>query len=302
MRPRSGASGSPFGRRHALHDGLQHQVDVGALLGRHEDDLLARDGQHVLQLLHDHVGLRRGQVDLVDDGHDDEALGEGEVHVGERLGLDALGGVDDEDGALAGLEAAADLVAEVDVAGRVDEVEAVHLAVARGVLQAHRAGLDGDALLALQVHRVEHLARHLARLDGVRQLQDAVGQRRLPVVDVGDDAEVAQARLRDADHGAARVYPRRSGQPPAAADGHARSADPTSGTPGPGATGTPVGWRCGWVRTSMAREGRPAPGRPPAKRNRVDGWLCGDCQVPQHAQGEELLPLQRAAPLRRVRG
>ena len=50
---------------------------------------------------------------------------EGEVDVGERLGLDALGGVDDEDGALAGLEAAADLVAEVDVAGRVDEVEAV---------------------------------------------------------------------------------------------------------------------------------------------------------------------------------
>ncbi len=40
-----------LGRRHPLHDGLQHQVDVGALLGRHEDDLLARDGEHVLQLL-----------------------------------------------------------------------------------------------------------------------------------------------------------------------------------------------------------------------------------------------------------
>ena len=52
-----------------------------------------------------------------------------EVDVGERLGLDALGGVDDEDGALAGLQAAADLVGEVDVAGRVDEVEVVGLAV-----------------------------------------------------------------------------------------------------------------------------------------------------------------------------
>ena len=53
------------------------------------------------------------------------------MDVGQRLRLDALGGVDDEDGALAGLQAAADLVAEVDVAGRVDEVEPVAQAVAR---------------------------------------------------------------------------------------------------------------------------------------------------------------------------
>ena len=33
----------------------------------------------------------------------DEALREREVDVGQRLGLDALGGVDDEDRALAGL-------------------------------------------------------------------------------------------------------------------------------------------------------------------------------------------------------
>ena len=106
-------------------DRLQHLVDAGALLGRDEDDLLARDGEHVLELLDDHVGLGRRQVDLVDDRDDDQALREREVDVGERLGLDALGGVDDEDGALARLEAAADLVAEVDVAGRVDQVEAV---------------------------------------------------------------------------------------------------------------------------------------------------------------------------------
>ena len=52
-----------------------------------------------------------------------------EVDVGERLRLDALRGVDDEDRALAGLQAVADLVGEVDVAGRVDEVEPVRLAV-----------------------------------------------------------------------------------------------------------------------------------------------------------------------------
>ena len=94
-------------------------------------------------------------------------------------------------------EAAADLVAEVDVPGRVDEVEPVGQAVVRRVLEADGAGLDRDALLALEVHRIEDLARHLARVDRVGQLEQPVGQRRLAVVDVGDDAEVAQAVLGD---------------------------------------------------------------------------------------------------------
>src|SRR5207237_6535102 len=74
-----------------------------------------------------------------------------------------------------------------------DQVEGVGLAVARLVLEANRAGLDGDALLALEVHRVEHLAGHLARIDGVRRFQKAVREGRLAVVDVRDDAEVAHA-------------------------------------------------------------------------------------------------------------
>ena len=52
------------------------------------------------------------------------------MDVGQRLGLDALRRVDDEDRTFAGLQAVADLVGEVDVSGRVDEVEAVGQAVA----------------------------------------------------------------------------------------------------------------------------------------------------------------------------
>ena len=80
------------------------------------------------------------------------------------------------------------LVAEVDVAGRVDQVDDVVVPVEADVL-----GLDGDAPLALDVHRVEVLGAHVAGLDGAGQLEDAVGQRRLAVVDVRDDREVADA-------------------------------------------------------------------------------------------------------------
>ena len=49
--------------------------------------------------------------------------------------------------------------------------------------------LDGDAALALQVHIVEHLP--FSNLNGLGALQQTVGQRRLTVVYMCDDAEVA---------------------------------------------------------------------------------------------------------------
>jgi len=55
-------------RGHALDDGLEHFGNAGAFLRRHEEHLFARDGQHVLEIVHDGVGLGRRQVDLVDDG------------------------------------------------------------------------------------------------------------------------------------------------------------------------------------------------------------------------------------------
>ncbi len=77
------------------------------------------------------------------------------------------------------------------MSGRVDEVELVGLSVVGVVHDADGLRLDGDAALALDVHRVEHLLHHVALLHGVGELEDAVGKRRLPVIDVRDDREVA---------------------------------------------------------------------------------------------------------------
>ena len=59
------------------------------------------------------------------------------------------------------------------------------------VRQPDGLGLDRDPALALQVHLVQVLLAHVAVGDGVGELEQAVGERRLPVVDVRDDAEVA---------------------------------------------------------------------------------------------------------------
>ena len=109
-----------------------------------------------------------------------------QVVVRQGLGFQALGGIDQQHGALTGGQRTRDLVGEVHVAGRVDQVEFVAL-----VRQAHRLRLDRDAALALQVHLVQVLGAHVTALDRVRDLEQAVGQRRFAVVDVRHDAEVA---------------------------------------------------------------------------------------------------------------
>ena len=60
---------------------------------------------------------------------------------------------------------------------------------------AHGLRLDRDPALALELHRVEQLLLHVALGDRVGELEDAVGERRLAVVDVRDDREVADVGL-----------------------------------------------------------------------------------------------------------
>ncbi len=183
--------GIALGRRQPLDDRLQHRLHVETRLGGNRDRVRGIEPDHVLDLLLDAVGVGGRQIDLVEHGQDLEVVVERLVDVGERLRLHALARVDDEDRALAGGEAARYLVGEVDVARRVHQVELIGLAVLGLVIEAHGLRLDGDAALALDVHRIEHLLLHLARRGAAAQLDKPVRQRRFSVVDVGDDGEVA---------------------------------------------------------------------------------------------------------------
>ena len=157
------------------------------------DGVIRRDGEDVLQLVLAEGDVRARQVDLVDDRNDLHPEVDGKVGVGDRLGLDPLGGIDQQQGPLAGRQAARDLVGEVHVPGRVDEVESVVRAVGRLVLQGDRMALDGDASFPLQVHGIEQLLLHFPLADRLGSLQQTVAERRLPMVNMGDDAEIADS-------------------------------------------------------------------------------------------------------------
>ena len=190
MSARAGAVWVAARRVNPLDDRVEDVLD--ALAG------LRRDAQHAIGIVSDQVGdLRRGavrvglrEVDLVHDRDDLEVVLDRQVGVRERLGLDPLRRVDDEQRAFAGLQRARHLVREVHVPGRVDQVQLVALPE-----HAHCLRLDRDPALALELHRVEQLLLHVPVRDRVCDLEDAIGERRLAMVDVRDDREVADLCL-----------------------------------------------------------------------------------------------------------
>ena len=87
------------------------------------------------------------------------------------------------------------------MARRVHQVELVGEAILGFVGEANGLRLDGDAALFFQVHVVKHLGRHLAVGQAAAGLDQPVRQRRLAMVDMGDDREVADAFERSVGHG-----------------------------------------------------------------------------------------------------
>ena len=162
-------------------------MDALAGLARDTHGIIGRDRQVILDLGLNLVGMSRGQVDLVD-GRDDVQVGiHGQVGIGDRLGLHALGGVHHQNSALAGSQTAAHLVGKVHVARRIDQIELIRLAIVGVIGHANGIGLDRDAALALDIHGVEQLRLHVAFVDGMGEFEDTVTDRGLAMVDVRND-------------------------------------------------------------------------------------------------------------------
>ena len=90
------------GRGNVVHDHFQHGMNVDAVLGGNFGRVHGRNADDVLDLLLDLGGTRCRQIDLVDDGQDLQPVVDGQIRVRQRLGLNALRGVDDQHRALAG--------------------------------------------------------------------------------------------------------------------------------------------------------------------------------------------------------
>ena len=183
------------GGGNVVHDILQHVLDVDAHFGGDLGGVQGGKGKHVFNLVLDPLGIGGGQVDLIHHRADLQVVFHGQIGVGQGLGLDALGGVHHQNGALTGRQRTGDLIVEVHVTRGVDKVEFVLQAIQGVIVELDRAGLDGNAPLPLQIHVVQQLGLHLPLGDGVAQLDQPVGEGGFTVVDMGDDGKVADFAL-----------------------------------------------------------------------------------------------------------
>lgn len=102
----------------------------------------------------------------------------------------------------------ASLGTHVNVARRIDNIDDIRVIRLVGVVihQTRRLQLNCDAPLALQVHCVEVLGLHLAPSDSARLFEQPVGDRRLAVVNVGDNRAGTNSARRDTGVGYVAVH------------------------------------------------------------------------------------------------
>ena len=219
---RNGVHG--LGPGHALVVGLEVPCGHGdqvhdapeVVLGAHGQ--LSGNGRRAQAVAHGLDGMEEvgaHAVVLVDVGDARHVVAAGLAPDGFGLRLHAGDRVEHGDGAVEHAQGTFHLGGEVNVAGRVDDLEAVFLAVvgSAGVAPEARGGggRDGHAALLLLHHPVHRRGAvvHLADLVGLaRVVQNALGRRRLARIDVGHDADVARVFQIDFSHGGIRTPPR----------------------------------------------------------------------------------------------
>ena len=77
------------------------------------------------------------------------------------------------------------------MAGRIDQVQQILLAVFGFVGQRYGIAFDCDATFAFDIHRIEHLILKLTLCHTAASLNQSIRKRRLAVVNMSDNAEVS---------------------------------------------------------------------------------------------------------------
>mmetsp|Transcript_21740 Transcript_21740/g.49425 ORF Transcript_21740/g.49425 Transcript_21740/m.49425 type:complete len:639 (+) Transcript_21740:60-1976(+) len=159
------------------------------------EDGVRLQSELLLDLVHDVVGGERRPVHLVHEGEQGEAAHAGDLEQLARLGLQALGGVQQHHGVVGGGERAVRVLRKILMPGGVQNVEAQPV-----VVEGHHRARDADPALHLHFHKVgaggplvRLLTHRPGLLDRPPVQQQLLRHGRLAAVGVRDDGQVATA-------------------------------------------------------------------------------------------------------------
>ena len=179
-----------LGARQMLDDARQHVVNAETRLGGNGNRRKGIEPQIRINLLAHPFDVGGRKIDLVDHRQKFQIVFQGQIEIGDRLRLDALRSIDDHQRTLARHQGTPNLVRKIDVAGSVDQVQQIVLTVRGTVIERDRIALDGNAPFTFDIHRIEHLVVELTLRHATTGLDQSIGQSRLAVINVGDNAKV----------------------------------------------------------------------------------------------------------------
>ena len=130
---------------------------------------------------------RTRHVNLIDYWDDFQVVVNSHVKVANRLCLNALSGINNEESAFTCCNTSAHLIREIDMSRSVNKIQDILLAI-KLILHLDGMTFYRDASLLLEVHVVKHLA--FSYLNRVSTFQKTVGNGALTMVDVSNDAEI----------------------------------------------------------------------------------------------------------------
>ena len=144
--------------------------------------------QQVEDLIQDLLASRLGTIDLVHHENRPQPMLQGLAQNEARLGHHPFDGIDQEQDRIHHAQDTLHLASEICMPRGIDELDSDAFVLDGGAL-----GLDRDSPLALQIARIHHaILDHLVGFECATGLQQAVDERRLTVVDMRHDREVAQ--------------------------------------------------------------------------------------------------------------
>ena len=100
--------------------------------------------------------------------------------------MDTLGGINHQDSSFDSLKRAGNFIGKIDVAGSIDKVKRVALP-----LHLDWSELNRNPFFTFKLHRVEQLRLHFASRNSASQLHHTISNRRLSMIDVSYDTEIA---------------------------------------------------------------------------------------------------------------
>ena len=118
-----------FGCRNPFDDRLKKFVDSDSCFARALHDLFGIDSKDLLHLFSDFIHSSVHQVNLVDHGNDFKIVFHGQVGVGDRLRFHPLKRIDQQQRPFAAGQRTRNFVLEINVAGRVDQIQFVNQAL-----------------------------------------------------------------------------------------------------------------------------------------------------------------------------